>query len=348
MVFIKYFSYIIRLMLYPERKFQLMRAALFQKVIAFLLVLCIFSIPGFGCLGDVEQIPFSNAGSLSALLVPDTNLEFYVYAKQDRPTIVPATIINLSHDVKVDSLAIWGMPSDKELAFSAGLTFTTPKDASEIYTSIETEKNSWKLLRDNKIYIVKGVGKASETLKTSITNNNFVRYTNESVLQSVAMLPRGDRTKMIALAVARPSQQVLDFASEYIGIKDFEQVNKILKLLNPEIVMGALYSPHQINVAKAVGVFEKGGNPASLDAGGLFLIKSGFPGFITNTAVSNILCDYGFKESRLADFTVYKGFWTAPGDNAIPVLVRIESNYVFVSISAQEQYAQIMLTSIYK
>jgi hypothetical protein len=313
-----------------------------------LVLFVIFAVLGFGCLGEVEQIPFSNAGSLSALLVPDSNLEFYVYAKQDRPTIVPATIINLSHDVRVDSMAIWGLPSDKALAFSAGLTFTTDKDASEIYASIEIEKDTWKLLRDNKIYVVRGVGKAAETLKTSISNNNFIRYTNESVLESVAMLPRGDRTKMLALAVAKPSKQVLDFAAGYMGTKDFEQVNRILKLLNPEMVMGGLYSPHQINVAKAIGVFERGGNPSSLDAGMLISIKSGFPGFVINSVVSNILKDYGFIESRLADFTVYKGFWSAPGDNIIPVFVRIEANYVFVSISAQEEYAQIMLTSIYK
>jgi hypothetical protein len=326
-----------------------MKTTVFNKVTSLLLVLFVFFlVSGSGCLGDVEQIPFSNSGSLSALLVPDANLEFYVYAKQDRPTIVPATIINLSHDVRVDSLAIWGVPSDKALAFSAGLTFTTPKDASEIYTLIESDKDTWKLLRDNTIYVVRGIGKAAETLKSSISNNNFIRYTNESVLESFAMLPRGDRTKMLALAVAKPSKQVLDFAAGYMGPKDFEQVNRILKLLNPEMVMGGLYSPHQINVTKAMGVFEKGGNPSSLDAGMLILIKSGFPGFVTNTVVSNILRDYGFTESRMADFTVYKGFWSAPGDNRIPVFVRIEASYIFVSISAQEEYAQIMLTSIYK
>ncbi len=326
-----------------------MKIPVLKKAIVLLFGFFMLLFPlGSGCSVNVEQFPFSTAGSLSALLVPDTNLEFYVYANQDRPTIVPAKIINISHDVKVDSLAIWGLPSDKALVFSAGFTFTSAKDASEIYSGIAEEKDTWKILRDNNIYVVRGVGKGAETLKSAISNNNFTRYTNESVLESVAMLPRGDRTKMVAIAVAKPSKQVLDFASGYIGPKDFEQVNRIIKLLNPEVVIGGLYSPHQINVAKAVSVFEKGGNPSSLDAGMLILIKSGFPGFVTGSVVSTILRDYGFIESRLGDFTVYKGLWSAPGDNAISVLIRIENSYIFVSVSGQEEYAQTLLTSVYK
>ena len=326
-----------------------MKAFVFNKKIPMTFVLSILLIvSGVGCVGGMEQLPFSNTGTFSALLVPDTNLEFYVYAKQERPTIVPAAIINLSHDVKVDSIAIWGLPSDKALVFGADLTFTTAQDASYIYALIETEKDIWKLLRDNKIYVVRGVGKSAETLKSSISTNNFKRYSNENVLESVAMLPRGDRTKIIALAVAKPTDQVLDFVSAYIGPRDFEQVKTLLRILNPEVIMGGLYSPHQINVAKAINIFEKGGNPASLDAGLLMSIRSGFPGFITSTLASNILRDYDFVESRLADFVVYKGFWSSPGDVMIPVLVRIENNYIFVSVSAQEEYAKVLLTSIYK
>ena len=70
----------------------------------FIFILLICSLLTTGCLGDAEQLPFSSGDTYAALLVPDTNLELYIYAKQDRPTIVPAEIVSLSHDIKVDSL----------------------------------------------------------------------------------------------------------------------------------------------------------------------------------------------------------------------------------------------------
>ena len=316
--------------------------------VLFLVLTVLCSFLAVGCLGDTEQFPVSSADKFAALLVPDTNLELYAYAKQDRPTIIPAKIVNLSHDIKVESLAIWGLPSDKNLVFGAGLTFASSSDATETYSSINFEKNGWKVLLDNKIYIVRGTGAAAESLKAAILNNSFKYYTNGNVLQAVAMLPRGGRTKMVAIGVAKPSNQVLEFTAGYIGKKNFEQVNKVLKLLNPEVVIGGLYSPHQINIAKAVEVFEKGSGADALDVGMLILIKSGLPGFVVSPGVKSTLKDYGFAEAQIGEFTLYKGSWSAPDGSTIPIIVRIEGNHIFAAISGQEAYAQTLITSIYK
>jgi hypothetical protein len=311
-----------------------------------LILLPIFAA---GCLGDIEPFPGSSAEMFSALLVPDTNLDLYVYARQERPTIISAKIINLAHDIKVESLAMWGLPSDKSLVFGAGLTFTSATDASEIYPSINFDQNGWKILRDNKIYVVQGVGTAAESLKSAISSNGFKYYTNGDVLESVAMLPRGGgRTKMVAIAVAKPSKQVLDFASGYIGKKNFEQAGKILTFINPDIIITGLYSPHQINVAKALEVFEKGKGISTLDVGMLALIKSRLPGFIVETAAKNLLNDYGFTQAKIGEVTVYKGSWPAPDGSSIPILIRIEGEHIFASISAQQDYAETLITSIYK
>lgn len=316
-------------------------------VLAFVLLL-LFSVLGVGCFGDVDQFPIASADKFAALMVPDTNLELYAYAKQDRPTIIPAKIINLPHDIRVDSLAVWGLPSDKGLVFGAGFTFASSSDASEIYNSIKLEQDGWKILRDNKIYVVRGSGTAAESFKSAILNNDFKYYTNGNVLEAVTMLPRGGRTKMVAIGVAKPSKQVLEFTASYIGKKNFEQVDRILKLLNPEVVIGSLYSPHQINVAKAVEVFEKGSGAFVLDVGMLVSIKSGFPGFLVSPVAKNLVKDNGFVEKKVGEFTIYRGSWPAPDGSNIPVLVRIEGNYIFAAISGQEAYAETIITSIYK
>jgi hypothetical protein len=313
-----------------------------------LAVLMLFPVLVVGCSGEVEQLPGSSTDKLSALLVPDTNLELYIYAKQERSTIVPAEIINMPHDIKVDSLAIWGIPSDEDLVFGAELTFATPEDASEIYSGIVSEKDSWKILKDNKIYVVRGSGIAAESLKSAILNNDFKYYTDANVLEAIAMLPRGGRTKMIALAVAKPSKQVLDFAEGYIGNKYFEQISDILKLLNPDVVIGGIYSPHQINVAKAVDVFQKGVGVSTLDAGILVLIKSTLPGFVVSPVAKNLLVDRGFTEVKFSEFSVYEAVWVAPDNSKISVLARAEGNQIFVAVSGQEDYAQTLITSIYQ
>ena len=326
-----------------------MTGRLIEKLfIPVLILLMLFCILGAGCFGDGEQLLSSPTDKFAALLVPDANLELYVYAKQEGPTIIPAKIINMSHDIKVESLAVWGLPSDKGFVFGAGLTFATASDASEIYSSIVLEENSWKNLRDNKIYVVQGAGAAAESLKSAILNNGFKYYTNGDVLKAVAMMPRIGRTKIVAIGVAKPSKQVLDFAADRIGKKNFEQVSRILKLLNTDVLISGLYSPHQINIAKAAEVFEKGNSASALDVGMLVLVKSNLPGFVVEPIAKNLLIEYGFTEARVDEFTIYKGVWSAPGGGDIPVLIRVEDNHIFASISGQEAYAETLIKSIYK
>jgi hypothetical protein len=326
-----------------------MRIKLAKKLfVSTLAVLILFPVLVVGCFGEVGQLPGSSTDKLSAILVPDTNLELYIYAKQERSTIIPAEIINMPHDIKVDSLAIWGLPSDEDLVFGAGLTFATADDASEIYAGVVSEKDSWKILRDNKIYVVRGSGVAAESLKSAILNNDFKYYDNANVLEAITMLPREGRTKMIALAVAKPSKQVLDFAEGYIGNENFEQISDILKLLNPDVVIGGIYSPHQINVAKAVEVFQKGVGVSTLDVGILVLVKSTLPGFVVSPVAKNLLVDRGFTEEKFSEFSVYQGVWVAPDNSKISILARIENNQIFVAVSGQEAYAQTLITSIYK
>jgi len=59
------------------------------------------------------------------------------------------------------------------------------------------------------------------------------------------------------------------------------------------MVISGLYSPHQINIAKAVEVFEKGTGAAALDVGMLVLVKSVLPGFVVEPIVKNQLLIMG-------------------------------------------------------
>jgi len=306
------------------------------------------SVVSMSCVSDIDQTSLMTADRSSALLVPDTNLELYVYAKQERLTSVPAEIANLSRDVLVDTMAIWGLPSEHGMIFGAGLTFANAEDASRIYSEIKLEENIWKTLQGNKIYVVKGSGNEAESLKSAITNNNFKYYTDGTVLESVSILPRGGSTNLIAIALAKPTKQVMEFAEANIPQEAYLQIERITKLLNADVIIGGLYSPHQINIAKAVESFQSGSNISSLEAGALILIKSGLPGFVISPVIRSVLVDYDFQEITLSDSVMYKKIVAIDDENEIPILVRVEGNYIFIAASWKEAYAQLLLTSIYK
>lgn len=327
-----------------------MNIRLARKVlIPFLALVTLFWGIGLGCQSEGEQLssaPSSN--QLSSMMVPDTNLDLYVYAKQKNRTTIPAKMVGMPHDVKVESLAIWGVPAGEGLVIGMELTFASDSVASDVYSRIDLEDNSWSMIRDSSIYVVRGSGAVAESLKQVISDNAFKYYNDRKVLEGVALLPRGGKTKLVAIAVARPTDELISFVAEDISVKYLDSISRILKLVKLDVVISGLYSPHQINIAKAAKLLETGSGISALDLGALVLIKSGLPGFVVEPVVENILVEQGFSKTSLDEYTIYKGLQDTPAGDAVPVLIRLEDNYIFASISGQQAYAETLITSIYK
>jgi hypothetical protein len=315
--------------------------------IPFLLLVC---LTANSCQIDPDQLPFVSSANnkFAAFMVPDTNLDLYVYAKQERSTTVPADMIKMPQDVDVEALAIWGVPAKEGLVLGMAFTFADSKTASDTYSRITLDQSWWKFLNNNVIYIVQGSGIASTALKEVISKNDFIYYNDSQILESVLIFPNSGRSKIIALAAAKPSEQVINYLEKSIDSKNMQLVNKISKQINLDLIIAGLYSPHQINIAKAGEVLKKGTNLASLDLGILILIKSNLPGFLVEPAVKNILTEYGFIEKSLGRFSLYRGLWSTANNNVVPIFIRVEDNYIFVALSGQETYAETLITSVYK
>jgi hypothetical protein len=307
------------------------------------------AIPITGCTNDLEQFQgVSSESDFSVSQVPDTDLDVYVYAKQRNPTTIPADLLNMSHDIKVESLAIWGVPDEKDMAFGMGLIFDDEETAKEIHDLIKDDPNLWKWIRGNNLYVVQGTGVSADSLKTAIQNNNFKLYNNAKLLDAANMLPKSVRAKLIAIAMMEPSSQLMEFISTNIGSGTVEEMNEVLKLADLQLVIAGLYSPHQINISRAMEVVQGDGNLSKLDVGLLVAVKSGLPGFLVEPRVKEILIEQGLEEVQTEEFTLYKGMWSNPYADDIPVVARIEGNYVFITISGQMAYAETLITSIYK
>ena len=318
-----------------------------QLILSSVLVF-VFVVLNIGCQWEAEQFPYaSSSNKFSAFMVPDTNLDVYVYAQQKSLTSIPAGLINMPNNVDVESLAMWGVPEDEKLVLGMCLTLANTTIAAEVYPKIILDGQIWKLLRDNRIYLVRGSGSSAESMKTTIVNNNFKYYTDRKVLETIATMPNRGSVTLAAIAVVKPSKAVINTISEIKGISYIDQIIKLTKLLNPDVVVCGLYSPHQINIARAIDVMETKGISA-LDVGTLVLVKSGLPSFVQNSVAKSVLAGQGFVGKSSNGFLLYEGSVTTPDRKSVPVLIRIEDSYIFAAAAGQTAYAETLITGIYK
>ena len=302
-----------------------------------------------GCQEREEpQVKAPPAGALSSTLVPNMDLDVYVYIKQDSPTTLPADMINAPLDIDVEALAIWGVSTEDDFAFGGALALTDASLAAKIYSQIKPEAETWTKLSGSIIYLVPGSGTAAESLKRAISNNDFKYYDDSKGLKAVATLPGGGTTRLAGVAVARPGKALSSYVARGGDAEGLEMVNTILTLGRLEVIAAGLYSPDQIDVARVAMAMERESGIPNLDLGILVLLKSGLPGFVLEPAVKKILSEAEFTERSLGELTLYQGSFDTGQGQAIPVLVRIEGNYVFAAISGKESYAQTLITSINK
>lgn len=319
------------------------------KTKLFILVLCLLiatPITGTGCQEEVRQPTAPSPSVLSTTLVPDAPLDVYLYAKQSSPTTIPAKMIEVSQDVSLESLAIWGVPAEDDFALGFALTLTSDSEASIVYDEITLEEYGWKKLSGDTIYLVQGSGTAAESLKTTISNNDFKYYDDSESLKAVALLPDGGTTKLAAVALVKPSDALIDFITKAANTEGSDLINIVLNLVNLKVAVSGLYSPNQIDVAEIAEVTDIGGGIHNLDLGLLVLVKSGLPGFIVEFATEKFLTRYQFTESKLDELTVYKGSWDTHDGEAVHVLVRVEGSHLFAAVSGQEAYAETLITSV--
>ena len=319
-----------------------------RLLIIALALLMTIPIATVGCQEKGEPLTKApSAGALSSTLVPNMNLDVYVYVKQDSPTTLPADMINAPIDIEVELLAIWGVSTEDDFAFGGAFALTSASQATKVYSQIKPRSDVWSKLSGSTIFVVQGSGTAAESLKRAIANNDFKYYNDSKGLRAVATLPDGGATKLAGVAIAKPSKALINYITKGRDTEGLRMVNTILAIARLDVIAAGLYSPEQIDVAGLAIAMEREGGISHLDLGILVLLKSGLPGFVVEPAVKKILTEAEFNETSLGDLTLYQGSFDTQGQ-AVPVLVRIEGNHVFAAVSGKESYAQTLITSISK
>lgn len=319
-----------------------------KLLIALLILLIATPIISVGCQEEGGQLPApSSPSELSSTLVPDVPLDLYIYARQDGPTTIPAGMVGTPGDIEVEALSVWGIPAEDEFAFGIGLSLTSDSDAAGLYDEINLEENGWKLLSGSTIYLVHGSGTAAESLKTAISNNDFKYYDDGEALEAMATLPDYGAIRTAAIALAKPSA-LISFIARDANSETLERIDVILKLVNLKLVAAGLYSPQQIDIARMVATVGSDGNISNLNLGVLILVKSGLPGLLVEPVVKKFLTEFEFTETEVGGVVLYERSWDTGEGGTIPVLVRIEGNYIFAAVAGQDSYAEALITGVDK
>ena len=313
-----------------------------------ILLIMLVTIPmvGTGCEEEKIQPSAQLPGAgLSSTLVPNMDIDIYVYAKQERPTTVPKDIIGMPSDVIVESLALWGIATENNLTFSGGLAITSTTDLAEIQARIPDQAETWTSLADRNIYFVQGSGAVADTLKSAISQNDFKNYDDQQALMEVALLPDGETTKLAAVGIVKPGKELRQLITKNITPEYASMLDLLLTWGNLQVIVAGLYAPQQIEFAEVAQGIEQG-NIWEMNVGILASVKSGLPGFVLSPIVDNFIDNFGYAETSLGDIKVYKGSIYTDSDKTIPILIRIEGNRIFAAISGQESYAETLIKSV--
>lgn len=315
----------------------------YLPVINLVIILTLIPVMMVGC--TEPKLTGTIANELAVTMVPNVNLDIYLYINQGNPTIVPKIFIGSSSDIPVDSVAIWGVINDNMYSVGGALTFTNTSDAGYIYSQLPQQNDFWTKLSSNIIYFVQGSGRPADSLISAISNNNFKQYDNNQALGEVSLMPNGSTTIPVGIGIIKPTQAALNLLKSYIDANSAETIDSIFTWAKPQVIVVGLYSSQQIDIADIIQRINANTN-WDADLGVVASINSSFPGLVFSPIASKYLDNTGYTKAHLGDLNIYKIFLDGGSGKTIPVLINVSSNHVFATISGQESYADTLMTDI--
>ncbi len=314
------------------------------------IALLILAAAGFtivsGCEEEEPQQQTPPPGiDISSTLVPNTDLDVYLYARQENPTIVLNEFVGTKNDFAVESLALWGIVSGDTYSVGGGLTLSGKNEADELYSQIPDQTDIWTLLSDTVIYFVHGQGLPAETLRGVVAGNDFKYYDNQDAIDDIAVFPDGGETRLVAVVVAEPNDNLARLTSRYVTPEISDLLESMFDTADLRLATAGLYSSQEINIAELARNAELS-NLLKKDTGILASVESGWPGMLVEPIVNTVLENHGFTKTTLGDVTVYEGFLEIGNGKSISIIFRIMDNHLYIAASGQESYAKNIISEL--
>ena len=320
---------------------QLIKKSLVIGLVTIMLSITIF---GVGC----TETPTAdiNAITLAETRVPAVNLDIYIYINQNEPTKIPKSLIGVSEDISVASLAIWGtVYNETQYAIAMALTFPSVAEASTIFAQIPVTENSYKKLADRIIYVVNGLEEGPNSLKNAIDNDDFKKYDDKTALAEIARLPSAASALPGLIGIIKPNQAAVNILTQYLDDNTINTFATILNNTKARIITMGLFSTQPLDLADIV---QKATDNAlrETDLGIAITLDSAYPGFVFSPIAGAIIRSLGLAEVKVGELTTYKNEVNVGDNKTIPLYINISGNHMYLAISGKESYAQQILTDI--
>jgi hypothetical protein len=313
-------------------------------IIPLTVLLLVMPLVGSGCEGETAP-PAPAVTELAKTMVPNLPLDVYLYVKQEQPTRLSADTFGLPVDMEVVSLAFWGVAQEDEVGFGAGLTLSSARQAKDIYQQVSSGLEGWSKLSGNTIYFVYGSGTAARSLRKAIEADDFKPYDDADGLEAAAALP-ATGGKVAALALVKPSEQLIGALAGDVDEDGRKLINLALKLIRLKVIAAGVYAPGQVDVAGLMAQAEAYGVSSDRDLGILAMVQSGLPGFMVKPAVEKLLDEQDFSPTETGEYKLYRRPWATGDGGTTHVIIRVEGSKVFIAVSGRESYAEKLISSV--
>lgn len=296
--------------------------------------------------GCASPVSGTVATDLSETLVPQVNLDVYIYVNQQQPTIIPKSLIGTTDDISVQSLSIWGVVISKtEYELAGALTFTAANDANQVFTRIPSSAKIYLKLSDRTIYFSQSSGGAAENIKNDIDTNNFKRYDDRNVLAEVSKLPSGGNTNPGLICIVKPNPTAVNFVKQFLNQDAANTINNIFNNAKPSIIVLGIFGSQPLNLSDLA---QRISNDTvwDIDVGVVASMDSIYPGIIFSPIANNFLSSQGFPKVTIGNLTAYKDSAGIGSGKTIPIYLNVSGNHVYAAASGNDSYAQTLLSKI--
>ncbi|MBM3155251.1 MAG: hypothetical protein FJ008_07950 [Chloroflexi bacterium] len=311
---------------------------------------CLLGVLFAGCNQTSYQsaVASSNTSApiaLAATHVPNVDIDLYIWAQQEKPTIIPSSLLRTEADILIDSIAVWGMVVGGELVVGTGVKAASADDARLLDSLVSMDANGWKMLSGDVLYLVSGSATAREPLKNAISRLDFKYFDDVELLRAASRLPNNTTDRPIAIGVIKPTVELVNYLARGATDEQTRQMNTVIELVDPRAIAIGVYSKKPLDVAQVLGVMQGKIDVSKLDICALGVMQSGRPSLLVESTAKTLLKRSGFDEIAFGTHVLYRMWINTNQQQARPLLVWLNGNRVFASAAIQEAHAQQMISA---
>jgi hypothetical protein len=295
------------------------------------------------CSGQKAESPIMTA--LAGTSVPDLDLDLYLYFQQATPTLAPKSILHTETDLKVESLAVWGIVQGDAYGLGGTLNFSSPADAASAYALLPEDIDVWTRLEGSSIYAVYGTGAPYDSLKAAVQNHDFKMYDDKKALNEAGRLPYSASNRPLMVGLLKAKGDVFSLVKQYVGAGEAETLDSISKWVKPQVLAVGVYTPQPVQLEDIWNRAEDG-KLWDVQAGLIASVNSSYPGIVFSPIADKYLSGQGYPQFSLDNLRVYQMGAGEVDSRDVSIWLNVSGNHIFGVTSTSLDYSKTLMRSI--